>query len=244
VEVTTMGAAGIAYQLGATRQGLNWRAACPCGCGYALSFCDGADGRLLVHCYGGCDFPRVYAELVQHGLLDGDDVDLGSPPGDLIVPFRNDGDQRRRKIQQAREIYAAGVCDERIAVYLLSRAIGLTSPILRFLEQAPHRLGTRLPAMLAPIVDIGGEQIGVHMTYLRRDSGGKAALAKEHQRECRGALAGGVIRLIPFDPGVELILCEGVETALSAAELFGLPSGPRSTREDCAASPCRLTCAM
>jgi hypothetical protein len=219
----TMGAAGIALQLGATRQGRNWRAPCPCGCGYALSFCDGADGRLLVHCYGGCDFPRVFAELVQYGLLDGEEGDPGSPPGDRFVPFRNDADQRRRKIQQAREIYASGVWDERIAVYLRARGIGLTSLILRFQEQAPHRLGARLPAMLAPVVDIDGEHIGVHMTYLRHDGAGKAKLPKELQRECRGTLAGGAIRLIPFDPGVELILCEGVETGLAAAELFALP---------------------
>ena len=217
-----MGAAGIARQLGATRQGLNWRAPCPCGCGYGLSFCDGADGRLLVHCYGGCDFAEIFAELVQYGLLDGDDVDLNASPGDRIVPDRDD-DRRRNKIQQARAIYASGDWDERTDVYLRARRIGLTSPILKFHEQAPHRLGVRLPAMLAPVVDIDGEQIGVHLTYLRYDGAGKAALPKEYQRECRGALAGGAIRLIPFDPGVELVLAEGVESGLSAAQLFALP---------------------
>jgi phage/plasmid primase-like uncharacterized protein len=94
---------------------------------------------------------------------------------------------------------------------------------LKFQEQAPHRLGIRLPAMLAPVVDAAGEQIGVHLTYLRRDGAGKAALPKEFQRECRGALAGGAIRLIPFDPAAELIVCEGIETGLAASELFALP---------------------
>jgi hypothetical protein len=28
--------------------------------------------------------------------------------------------------------------------------------------------------MLAPIVNVDGEQIGVHLTYLRHDGGGKA----------------------------------------------------------------------
>jgi hypothetical protein len=102
---------------------------------------------------------------VQYGLLDGDDVDLGSPPSELITPFRNDADQRRRKIQQAREIYDSGVWDERIDVYLRSREIRLTSPVLRFQEQAPHRLGARLPAMLAPVVDVDAAPIGVHMTF-------------------------------------------------------------------------------
>ena len=78
------------------------------------------------------------------------------------------------RIAHARQIYDSGVWDERIAVYLRSREIGLTSPVLRFQEQAPHRLGARLPAMLAPVVNVTGEQIGVHLTYLRRDGGGKA----------------------------------------------------------------------
>jgi putative DNA primase/helicase len=220
----TMNAAGIARRFGATRQGHNWRCPCPCGCGYALSFCDGVDGRLLAHCYGGCGFDEIALELVEYGLFDdGDDVDFGAPPGDRFAETRNDVDQRRRKIQQAREIYASGVSDQRIAVYLRARAIRRTSRILKFHEQAPHRLGARLPAMLAPVVDVNGEQIGVHLTYLRRDGGGKADLPKEHQRECRGALAGGAIRLIPFDPGLELGLAEGVETGLSFAELFDLP---------------------
>ena len=161
--------------------------------------------------------------LVEYGLLDGDDGDLGAPQGDRFVPFRNDADQRRRKIQQAREIYAGSAWDERIAVYLRARGIRRTSPVLRFHEQAPHRLGARLPAMLAPVVDVDGEQTGVHMTYLRRDGAGKADLPKEFQRECRGVIHGGAIRLMTFDPGVELVIAEGIETGLSVAELFDLP---------------------
>jgi hypothetical protein len=218
-----MSAASIAHLLGATRQGRNWRAPCPCGCGYDLSFCDSADGqRLLVHCYGGCDFPTVLGELVQYGLLD--DTDLCAPPSGRATFDHNDHERRRNKIQQACAIYTSGVWDERIRIYLRSRWIERISPILKFLEQAPHRLGARLPAMLAPVVDIDGEQIGAHLTYLRRDSCGKAELPKEYQRECRGALAGGAIRLFPFDPEVELLLCEGLETALAAAEIFSLPS--------------------
>ena len=76
---------------------------------------------------------------------------------------------------------------------LCSRWIHLTSPVLRFSEQTPHRLGARLPAMLAPIVNVDGEQTGVHLTYLRHDGGGKADLPKQYQRECRGLIRGGAI---------------------------------------------------
>jgi putative DNA primase/helicase len=214
-----MSAAGIARQLGATRQGNNWRCACPRGCGYGLSFCDGPDGRLLAFCFGGCQFDRIMAALVEYGLLDDDDDDDLHVSRRVIVCPR-DGAER---IAHARQIYDSGVWDERIAVYLHSREIGLTSPVLRFQEQAPHRLGGRLPAMLAPVVDIDGEQIGAHMTYLRRDGAGKADLPKEYQRESRGMIHGGAIRLMPFDPKVELVISEGLETGLAAAQIFALP---------------------
>ena len=70
-----MSAAGIARQLGATRQGNNWRCACPRGCGYGLSFRDGAGGRLLAFCFGGCAFDDIMSALVEYGLLDDNDDD-------------------------------------------------------------------------------------------------------------------------------------------------------------------------
>ena len=213
-----MRAAGIARQLGATCQGNNWRCACPRGCGYGLSFCDGAEGRLLAFCFGGCTFDEIIAALVEYGLLDddGDDLYVSRP----VIVCQRDNTER---IAHAQQIYDSGGWDERIAVYLCSRGINLTSPVLRFSDQAPHRLGARLPAMLAPIVDVDGEQTGTHLTYLRGDGSGKADLPKEYQRESRGLIHGGAIRLIPFEPDVELVLAEGLETSLAASELFGLP---------------------
>src|SRR6516164_3558214 len=208
-----MSAAGFARQLGATRRGNNWRCACPRGCGYGLSFCDGADGRLLAFCFGGCKFDEIMSALVEYGLLDDDSDD--SQVSRSVTVCQRDGAQR---VALARQIYNSGIQDERIAVYLRSRGIRLISQVLRFAEQAPHRLGARLPAMLAPIVDVDGEQIGVHLTYLRPDGGGKAELTKEYQRECRGVVRGGVIRLWPFNPDVGLIVGEGVESCLAAAE--------------------------
>ena len=230
-----MSAAGIAHQLEGYRQGSNWRVLCPRNCGYSLSLRDGKDGRLLAFCFGGCDFNEIMLALVEYGLLDGDEGDPGAPLGDRIARDRDDA-RRRRSIQQARSICDSGGSDERIAVYLRSRGITWIPPILKFHEQAPHRIGARFPAMLAPIVDVEGEQIGVHMTYLRRDGGGKADLPKEFQRECRGALAGGVIRLMEHDPGVELIIAEGIETSLlRGTQLFDpalLGGGLRRRVED------------
>jgi hypothetical protein len=181
---------------------------------------DGEDGRLLAFCFGGCTFDEVTLALVAHGLLDDDD-DAGDDPhvSRRVAVCQPDP----KRIAHARQIYDSGVWDARIQVYLRGRGIGLTSPILKFQEQAPHRLGARVPAMLAPVVNITGEQIGAHMTYLRRDGAGKADLPKEYQRESRGVIHGGAIRLMPFDPKVELVISEGLETGLAAAQIFALP---------------------
>jgi putative DNA primase/helicase len=213
-----MSAAAIARQLGAARQGSNWRCSCPRNCGYALALSDGEDGRLLAFCFGGCDFDQVMLALVEFGLLDGDDNDTPHEPRLTAAPQRDAAE----RIAHAREIYDSGVRDDRIEIYLRSRSIELASLVLRFSEHAPHRLGARLPAILAPVVDMAGEQTGVHLTYLRPDGGGKADLPKEFQRECRGVIRGGAIRLAEHDPDDELIVGEGLESVLSAMQIFGL----------------------
>ncbi len=213
-----MRAAGIAARIGAEPQGDSWRCDCPCGCGYGLSFRDGANGHLLAFCFGGCKFDQILPALIEFGLFDDDDGDGLRVSRSVAVCQRDDA----QRIALARRIYSSGIQDQRIAVYLRSRGIRLISSILRFAEQAPHRLGARLPAMLAPIADVDGEQIGVHLTYLRHDGGGKAELTKEYQRECRGVIRGGAIRLAAHDPGSELVVGEGVESTFSAMQIFGL----------------------
>jgi hypothetical protein len=134
-----MNAAGLAHQLGATRAegNINWRAPCPLGCGYALSFRDAPDGRLLAFCFGGCEFNTIMTALVEYGLLDDDGADLEIRRNGRAVPAREDNGERFRRIEKARKIYDVGGEDERIATYLRSRCISLTSPILRFSEAAP-----------------------------------------------------------------------------------------------------------
>ena len=217
-----MNVAGPARRLGATRRGHNWRIPlCPGGCGYPASLAEGENGKVLFFCHGGCSFDQGMSALVQYGSLDDDDnAGLYTPS---VAVRQRDDDDRRRKIEQACGIYASAAPNELIGVYLRSRGSRLTSPVLRFLEAAPHRLGARLPAMIAPVVNVAGEQTGVHMTYLRADGSGKADLPKEFQRETRGLIRGGAIRLAAYVPDDELLTGEGLETTLSAMEIFGLP---------------------
>jgi putative DNA primase/helicase len=216
-----MNVAAIARNLGAVRSGHNWRCRCPRNCGYTLSLAEGEDGKLLVHCFGGCEYNDILLALVEYGLLD-DDGDGAD---------RHDGsdhrvDQRRRcddakRIARAQQIYDSGAWDERIRIYLRSRGIDLGSPVLRFSPRAPHRCRGPRPAMLAPVVDVNGTLTCVHMTFLRPDSRGKADLPKELQRETRGPIRGGAIRLAPHDPDMELVIGEGIESTLSAMQVLG-----------------------
>jgi phage/plasmid primase-like uncharacterized protein len=76
--------------------------------------------------------------------------------------------------------------------------------------------------MVAPVVNVNGALIGVHKTFLQFD--GKFAFQNPRdQRECRGVIAGGVIRLADYDPDRALVVGEGIETTLSAMQLLRLP---------------------
>jgi hypothetical protein len=156
--------------------------------------------------------------LVEYGFLDDDAEHPASPSANRPDPQR---------IETARYIYnrlvpAAGTPAER---YLRSRYITLpVPPIMRF-GDVPHRLGGAFPAMVAPVVDINGALTGIHATFLRPDGSGKADFADPaFQRETRGVIRGGAIRLAPHEPNRELIVAEGVESALSATAIFASPA--------------------
>jgi putative DNA primase/helicase len=72
-------------------------------------------------------------------------------------------------------------------------------------------------AMVAPIKDKQGEVIAAHLTYLL--AGQKAPVA--NPKKIIGAPKGGTIRLCLA--GGEIGLAEGIETAIAARAIFGVP---------------------
>ena len=144
-----MRAAGIARQLGATRQGNNWRCACPADAATACRFATAQTAVCSAFCFGGCEFDEIMPALVEYGLLDDDD-DAAMIPMCRDVSLSVSATIATANRARPSRSTTAERWDARIAVYLRSRGIRLTSPVLQFHEQAPHRLGARLPAMLAP----------------------------------------------------------------------------------------------
>ncbi len=85
------------------------------------------------------------------------------------------------------------------------------------LKHAPTNL--RFPALVAGVTSGGGKFIAVHRTYLKLDGSGKAAVTSP--KMALGSLQDGAVRLGRADKA--LGLAEGLESALSAQQLFELP---------------------
>lgn len=128
--------------------------------------------------------------------------------------------ERVKKLWAKREKLTEGDC---VSEYLASRGIK-NAP--KTLHKAHHgvfigEVWQPYVAMIAKAV-IGSKAVGVHLTYL--DGGKKANIEKS--RECysvaAGALNGAAIRL--HEAGEKLLIAEGIETALSASQIFGIPA--------------------
>jgi DNA primase len=213
--------ASVARKFRLRRSGSGWEGPCPLGCGYSISIDAGDDGRLLAYCFGGHSFSEVIAAAAEIDPSNGEDDDYVDDDRDIVGPSRASEQER---IDKARRLYeslspAAGTIAE---TYLRSRGITIPMPSTLRFGACPHRLGRRLPAMVAPIVGVDGVLIGIHATFLRPDGSGKADFANP-KCETGGLIRGGAIRLAPHDPSRELVIGEGVETVLSAMQIFGLP---------------------
>lgn len=114
--------------------------------------------------------------------------------------------------------------------YLQSRGLGMVSypdvlrthPALGYYEVdaatgKPVLVG-RFPAMVAGVHDRNGELVSLHRTYLQD---GQKLADRDAKKLLCGGVNGGAIRLAPA--GVELAVCEGIETGLAILKRTGQP---------------------
>jgi phage/plasmid primase-like uncharacterized protein len=227
-------AARIAQKLDGLWERGEWRCLCPSHGGHSLFLADGHGGKLLAKCFGGCSWNEILdalrkQRLVEH-LSDRKDPNRAAALRRLEEErAKREIDDLSRRIARSRDLYRKGEPASGTPVATHLRTRGTSGPIpdvLRFLRDCWHRPDpgygqTYYPAMLALIVNVRGEQIGCHKTFLKPDGSGKADLPKELQRETCGQFKTGAIRLAPVS--ARLLIAEGIETTLAAMQMFGLP---------------------
>jgi hypothetical protein len=214
----------IAAALGGRKAGGGWTARCPAhdDRNPSLSIRDADDGKVLVHCFAGCDQRSVIEELKALGLWQESRPRWArrtrASSHAKRKPDRGDGNR-----EAALRIWHAGVTAKGTSVetYFSSRAICLPVPLtIRFHSALKHRSGGSWPAMVA-LVTRGPDDtpLGIHRTFLARDGGGKAPV--NPAKMMLGPCLGGAVRLAL--PGDVLMVGEGIETVLSAMQATGLP---------------------
>lgn len=217
-------AEAIATALGdATREGRGWRCRCPIHGGVSLNVADGSDGRLLVHCWVGCDPLAVLAELRGLGLSggrSGDQQQVGRPRPTVHLTDTPSTEGYARAIW-GETVSASGTVVE---AYLTGRGLALPprhDETLRFHPACAFK-GECIPAMVALFRDVvTDEPCGVHRTALLPDGSDRD---RKRGKAMLGRTRGAAIKLCPDDEvTMGLGLAEGVETGLRLMALGWRP---------------------
>ena len=222
-----MSAETIARGLGGRKAGNCWTARCPAHDDRtpSLSIADASGGKVLIHCHTGCSQEQVILALRSRGLWTENVARslVHFTPRVAEKKASADPDDGKRSDaalaiwQTAKPAQATPV-----GTYLASRGIELPqSDALRFHPGLRHPAGQTWPAMIALVRrTTDGVPMAIHRTFLASD--GRAKAPVNSQKMMLGPCGDGAVQLENPD-GNALIIGEGIETVLSAMQLYHMP---------------------
>ncbi|MBR0683288.1 P-loop ATPase [Roseomonas eburnea] len=167
---------------------------------------------IIRHAIGASE-PRLFDEAARLARMD-----LPAPPSRAPEPRPNHSREVTRLLGACQPL--TGTVAE---TYLRSRGLAVPdSPDLLFHPDLPDFETKRgWAGMVAIVRDGAGEATGgIHRTYLLDDGSAKAPPGKK----MLGPVAGGSVRLTAFPADGRIGVAEGIETALSAQAIFGVPT--------------------
>jgi putative DNA primase/helicase len=174
------------------------------------------NGFALIMDLKSCDFPEA-ARLVERII--------GTYSAPKTAPAPKEEVDAAAEHAEVVKLWRGGVpvAPDNPAGMYVARRLGkpVMSRALRFHATIPYGETTR-KGMLSAYVDQNGELAGMQRTFLT-DDGNKASM--RNPRLTIGKLPdGGAVRLMRLEPRHSVLgIAEGVETALAASELFGVP---------------------
>lgn len=177
------------------------------------------NGVSLIMDWKSCSFPEA-AKLIETVI--GTDRQPVSPQV-AAKPQEDEEQAARERYQQMTGYWRSAKAIQKgdpADLYLRSR-VGAYKPTraLRFLPETTFA-GRTMPALISAYVDVHGELASVQRTLLTMD--GRKAPGLEAPRANTGTLPeGGAIRLCHHEN--TLGIAEGVETALAATAMYGVP---------------------
>jgi putative DNA primase/helicase len=183
------------------------------GWGFDYATGESASPVDLIYHATGLTAAALFEEAAREARLD-----LPAPPARPSLPKPDHSLEIARILNGCQPL--TGTVAER---YLANR--GLTDPAcpdLLFNPDLADRETTRgWAGIVARVRNSAGELIGgIHRTFLLDDGSAKAPPGKK----MLGPVADGSIHLAPIGAGGQLGIAEGIETALSASSIFGIPT--------------------